>query len=402
MTSTFICIFIFYSLFNINPLKLNKNNIYLSKILKERCVNNMNEFERISLEFDIALENSDYMMDTIYSVLSIEGNNIYLKESSGEFSEDEIDDMYTEAAGSFMEKARKLFDTIINAIKKFFSQLSTAIRTKIRQSQIDKKIDDIEKKLATAKVKELKRKGHTADPRKLVVLYKQYTNDIIAVITKYHNDDYSNVDDLNKELHAIESSDKYKDLSLEELDIIGTSVKENINFTKAEIRNMDRLNDKILSISVSAEEKLKEYATKADNSDTVNLIHSAGSKIASAGKKVGKLASDHPFITFAAIYALYSEARPYVANGVENIAEKKEKIKKEGIQSKSEKKRKKLKGEAIDEVLKSRYDYNVKDVLRSEGNVGNFTKALTKYNKTLMDYQNDNNKRREKYGSSKK
>ena len=402
MTSTFICIFIFYSLFNINPLKLNKNNIYLSKILKERCVNNMNEFERISLEFDIALENSDYMMDTIYSVLSIEGNNIYLKESSGEFSEDEIDDMYTEAAGSFMEKARKLFDTIINAIKKFFSQLSTAIRTKIRQSQIDKKIDDIEKKLATAKVKELKRKGHTADPRKLVVLYKQYTNDIIAVITKYHNDDYSNVDDLNKELHAIESSDKYKDLSLEELDIIGTSVKENINFTKAEIRNMDRLNDKILSISVSAEEKLKEYATKADNSDTVNLIHSAGSKIASAGKKVGKLASDHPFITFAAIYALYSEARPYVANGVEKIAEKKEKIKKEGIQSKSEKKRKKLKGEAIDEVLKSRYDYNVKDVLRSEGNVGNFTKALTKYNKTLMDYQNDNNKRREKYGSSKK
>ena len=59
----------------------------------------MNEFERISLEFDIALENSDYMMDTIYSVLSIEGNNIYLKESSGEFSEDEIDDMYKEAAG---------------------------------------------------------------------------------------------------------------------------------------------------------------------------------------------------------------------------------------------------------------------------------------------------------------
>ena len=402
MTSTNECTCHFYSLFNTNPLKLNKNNIYLNKILKERCVNNMNEFERISLEFDIALENSDYMMDTIYSVLSIEGNNIYLKESSGEFSEDEIDDMYTEAAGSFMEKARKLFDTIINAIKKFFTQLSTAIRTKIRQSQIDKKIDDIEKKLATAKVKELKRKGHTADPRKLVVLYKQYTNDIIAVITKYHNDDYSNVDDLNKELHAIESSDKYKDLSLEELDIIGTSVKENINFTKAEIRNMDRLNDKILSISVSAEEKLKEYATKADNSDTVNLIHSAGSKIASAGKKVGKLASDHPFITFAAIYALYSEARPYVANGVEKIAEKKEKIKKEGIQSKSEKKRKKLKGEAIDEVLKSRYDYNVKDVLRSEGNVGNFTKALTKYNKTLMDYQNDNNKRREKYGSSKK
>ena len=402
MTSTFICTFIFYSLFNTNPLKLNKNNIYLNKILKERCVNNMNEYERISLEFDIALENSDYMMDTIYSVLSIEGNNIYLKESSGEVDEEEIDDMYTEAVGKFMEKARKLFDTIIEAIKKFFTQLSTAIRTKIRQSQIDKKIDDIEKKLATAKVKELKRKGHTADPRKLVVLYKQYTNDIIAVITKYHNDDYSNVDDLNKELHAIESSDKYKDLSLEELDIIGTSVKENINFTKAEIRNMDRLNDKILSISVSAEEKLKEYATKADNSDTVNLIHSAGSKIASAGKKVGKLASDHPFITFAAIYALYSEARPYVANGVEKIAEKKEKIKREGIQSKSEKKRKKLKGEAIDEVLKSRYDYNVKDVLRSEGNVGNFTKSLIKYDKTLMDYQNDNNKRREKYGSSKK
>ena len=65
----------------------------------------MNEFERIGLEFDIALENSDYMMDTIYSVLSIEGNNIYLKESS----EEEIDDMYTEAVGKFMKKAKKLF-----------------------------------------------------------------------------------------------------------------------------------------------------------------------------------------------------------------------------------------------------------------------------------------------------
>ena len=50
----------------------------------------MNEFERISLEFDIALENSEYMMDTIYSVLSIEGNNIYLKESSGELDEEHI------------------------------------------------------------------------------------------------------------------------------------------------------------------------------------------------------------------------------------------------------------------------------------------------------------------------
>ena len=338
----------------------------------------MNEFERISLEFDIALENSDYMMDTIYSVLSIEGNNIYLKESSGEVDEEELDDMYTEAVGKFMEKARKLFDTIIDAIKKFFSQLSTAIRTKIRQSQIDKKIDAIEKKLATAKVKELKKKGHTADPRKLVVLYKQYTNDIIAVITKYHNDDYSNVDDINRELRAIESSDKYKDLSLEELDIIGTSVKENIIFTKSEIRNMDRLNDKILSISVSAEEKLKEYATKADNSDTVNLIHSAGSKIASAGKKVGKLASDHPFITFAAIYALYSEARPYVANGVEKIAEKKEKIKKEGIQSKKrnegsqkeiDEKRKKLKNEAYYGIIKDRYDVDVTDYTHNNARI---------------------------------
>ena len=362
----------------------------------------MNEFERISLEFDIALENSDSMMDMIYNVLSIEENNIYLKESSGEVDEEELDDMYIEAAGKFMEKARKLFDTIIEAIKKFFTQLSTAFKTKIRQSQINKKIDDIEKNLAGVKTKELKKKGHTADPRKLVVLYKQYTKDVIAVITKYCNNDNSNVEDLKRKLHAIESSDKYKDFSLEELDIIGTSIKENINFTKAELRNMDRLNDEILNASVSAEEKLKEYATKADNSDMVNAIHSAGSKIASAGKKVGKLASDHPFITFAAIYALYSEARPYVANGVEKIAEKKEKIKREGIQSKSEKKRKKLKGEAIDEVLKSRYGYNVKDVLRSEGNVGNFTKSLIKYDKTLMDYQNDNNKRREKYGSSKK
>ena len=345
----------------------------------------MNEFERISLEFDIALENSDYMMDTIYSVLSIEGNNIYLKESSGEFSEDEIDDMYTEAAGSFMEKARKLFDTIINAIKKFFTQLSTAIRTKIRQSQIDKKIDDIEKKLATAKVKELKRKGHTADPRKLVVLYKQYTNDIIAVITKYHNDDYSNVDDLNKELHAIESSDKYKDLSLEELDIIGTSVKENINFTKAEIRNMDRLNDKILSISVSAEEKLKEYATKANNSDMVNAIHSAGTKIASACKKVGKLTSDHPFITVAIVYSILLADKK-----VEKIKEEGKKSKKRNDESQKEidEKRKKLKNEAYYGIIKDRYGVDVTDY------TNNNAKIISMVGKKEAD---DRYKRRRKY-----
>ena len=265
----------------------------------------MNEFERIGLEFDIALENSNYMMDTIYNLLSIEENNIYLKESSEEVAEEELDNLYIEAAGKFMEKARKLFDTIIEAIKKFFTQLSTAFKTKIRQSQINKKIDDIEKNLAGVKVKELKKKGHTADPRKLVVLYKQYTKEVVSVITKYCNDDNSKSEDLNKELRAIESSDKYKDLSLEELDIIGTSVKENINFTKAELKNMDRLNAEILSISVSAEEKLKEYATKANNSDMVNAIHSAGTKIASAGKKVGKLAYDHPFITLAAIYSIH-------------------------------------------------------------------------------------------------
>ena len=282
--------------------------------------------------------------------------------------------MYIEAAGKFMEKARKLFDTIIDAIKKFFTQLSTAFKTKIRQSQINKKIDDIEKELAGAKTKELKKKGHTADPRKLVVLYKQYTNDIIAVITKYHNDDYSNVDDLNRELRAIESSDKYKDLSLEELDIIGTSVKENIIFTKSEIRNMDRLNDEILSISVSAEEKLKEYATKANNSDMVNAIHSAGSKIASAGKKVGKLACDHPFITFAAIYPLALKAQPHIMNtvayGIDKVSSStNSKKRNEGSQKEIDEKRKKLKNELYYGIIKDRYDVDVTDYTHNNARI---------------------------------
>ena len=333
----------------------------------------MNEFERIGLEFDIALENSDSMMDMAYNVLSIEGNNIYLKESSEEFSEEEIDDMYTEAAGKFMEKARKLFDTIIEAIKKFFSQLSTAIKTKIRQSQINKKLDDIEKNLANAKTKELKKKGHTADPRKLVVLYKQYTKEVVSVITKYCNDDNSNVEDLKRKLHAIESSDKYKDFSLEELDIIGTSVKENINFTKAELRNMDRLNAEILNVSVSAEEKLKEYAAKADKSDMVNAIHSAGSKIASAGKKVGKLACDHPFITLTIIRAIYRVGK---------------KVKRTIKYRETDRliKRIDLKNEAIDEIIKDRYGSNIDDPHHD----------MRKY------LYLDNKKRRAKYGSPEK
>ena len=326
----------------------------------------MNEFERIGLEFDIALENSDSMMDMLYNVLSIEENNIYLKESSEELSDEELYNMYTDAADKFMEKVKKLFDTIIESIKKFFNQLSTAIKTKIRQSQINKKLDVIEKNLATVKTKELTRKGYTADPRKLVVLYKQYTKDVISVITKYYNNDNSNAEDLKRELYAIESSYKYKDFSLEELDIIGTSIKENINFTKAELKNIDKLNTEILNASVSAEEQLKEYAIKANNSDTVGIIHSAGTKIASTGKKVGKLVSDHPFITLgiitiAIIYALYSQVLPYIANGVEKISEKREKIKEE--------KRKKLKDDAMDEIINSRYGYSVDDVNKDHKNV---------------------------------
>ena len=343
----------------------------------------MNEFERISLEFDIALENSEYMMDTIYNVLSIEENNIYLKESS----EEEIDDMYTEAVGKFMEKARKLFDTIIDAIKKFFTQLSTAIKTKIRQSQINKKIDEIEKNLANIKTKELKKKGHTADPRKLVVLYKQYTKDVVSVITKYYNDDNSNVEDLSRELRAIILSDKYKDFSLEELDIISTSIKENINFTKSELRNMDRMNAEIRNISVSAEEKLKEYATKANNSDMVNAIHSAGTKIASTGKKVGKLACDHPFITAVFLTRLYMEVQPHIIHGVEKISERRE----EGKKSKKERKHEKLKDEVRDEILKSRYGVNFKDLEHDKADATDVMKAY-------VDFYHDNDNRRVKYG----
>ena len=327
----------------------------------------MNEFERISLEFDIALENSDSMMDMIYNVLSIEGNNIYLKESSEEFSEEELDVMYMEAAGKFMEKARKLFDTIIEAIKKFFNQLSIAIKTKIRQSQINKKLDDIEKNLANAKTKELKKKGHTADPRKLVVLYKQFTKEVISAITKCFNKSDSKVEDLDKEISAIISSDKYKDFSLEELDIISTSIKENINFTKSELRNMDRMNAEILNISVSAEEKLKEYATKANNSDMVNAIHSAGTKIASTGKKVGKLACDHPFITAVFLTRLYMEVQPHIIHGVEKISERRE----EGKKSKKEidEKRKKLKNEAYYGIIKDRYGVDVTDYTNNNAKI---------------------------------
>ena len=333
----------------------------------------MNEFERISLEFDIALENSEYMMDTIYNVLSIEENNIYLKESSEELSDEELYNMYTDAADKFMEKVKKLFDTIIESIKKFFNQLSIAIKTKIRESQINKKLDVIEKNLATVKTKELTRKGYTSDPRKLVALYKQYTKDVIAVITKYCNNDNSNAEDLKRELYVIESSNKYKDFSLEELDIIGTSVRENINFTKAELRNMDRLNDEILNTSVSAEEKLKEYATKADRSDMVNAIHSAGTKIASAGKKVGKLAYDHPFITLAAIYSIHR-----VGKKVKRTIEYRE--------TDRLIKRLDLKHEAIDEIIKDRYGSDIDDPHH----------AMRKY------LYLDNKKRRAKYGSPEK
>ncbi len=327
----------------------------------------MSEFERISLEFDIAMENSNSMMDMIYNALTIEGNNIYLKESSGELDEEELDDMYTEAAGKFMEKARKLFDTIIEAIKKFFNQLSTAIKTKIRQSQINKKLDDIEKNLANAKTKELKKKGHTADPRKLVVLYKQFTKEVISAITKCFNKSDSKVEDLDKEISAIISSDKYKDFSLEELDIISTSIKENINFTKSELRNMDRMNAEILNISVSAEEKLKEYATKANNSDMVNAIHSAGTKIASTGKKVGKLASDHPFITAVLLTGLYMEVQPHIIHGVEKISERRE----EGKRSQKEidEKRKKLKNEAYYGIIKDRYGVDVTDYTNNNAKI---------------------------------
>ena len=332
----------------------------------------MSEFEHISLEFDIAMENSNSMMDMIYNALSIEGNNIYLKESSEELDEEELDDMYTEAAGKFMEKARKLFDTIIEAIKKFFNQLSTAFKTKIRQKQIDKKLDEIEKELANIKTKELKKKGHESDPRKLVVLYKQFTKEVISVVTKYYNDDNSNVEDLNRELHAIESSDKYKDFSLEELDIIGNSIKENINFTKSELRNMDRMNAEILNISVSAEEKLKEYATKANNSDIVNAIHSAGTKIASTGKKVGKLACDHPFVTAAAIFAILAKNRSHIMNTAAYGTDKdstNSKKRNEGSQKEIDEKRKKLQNELYYGIIKDRYGVDVTDYTHNSATI---------------------------------
>ena len=347
----------------------------------------MSEFERISLEFDIAMENSNSMMDMIYNALSIEGNNIYLKESSEELDDEELDDMYTEATGKFMEKARKLFATIIEAIKKFFNQLSTAIKTKIKQSQINKKLDEIEKGLANAKTKELKKKGHTADPRKLVVLYKQFTNEMVSAITKYLNNSDLDVLDLEIELDDIISSDKYKDFSLEELDIMSTSIKENIKFTQSELRNMDDLGAEIRNISISAEEKLKKYATKAENSYMVNAIHSAGTKIASIGKKVGKLAYDHPFITAAMIYKLYLEVKPHIINAADRYEEWRE----EGKKSKKERKHEKLKDEVRDEILKSRYGVNFKDLEHDKADATDVMKAY-------VDFYHDNDNRRVKYG----
>ena len=98
----------------------------------------MSEFERISLEFDIVMENSNSMMDMIYNALSIEGNNIYLKESSGEVDEEELDNMYTEAAGKFMEKAKKLFDTIIEAIKNSLVNYLMPLKLKLDKAKLTK------------------------------------------------------------------------------------------------------------------------------------------------------------------------------------------------------------------------------------------------------------------------
>ena len=66
-------------------------------------------------------------------------------------------------------------------------------------------------------------------------------------------------------------------------------------------------------------------------------------------------------ITIAIVYALYSQVLPYIANGVEKISEKREKIKEE--------KRKKLKDDAMDEIINSRYGYSVDDVNKDHKNV---------------------------------
>ena len=113
---------------------------------------------------------------------------------------------------------------------------------------------------------------------------------------------------------------------------------------------MDRLNVEIQNASISAEEKLKEYAAKANNSDMVNAIHSAGTKIASTGKKVGKLASDHPFVTVALLTGL-----PFIIMGAADVTDSVKRRRQKEI----DERHKELKDELYQGIMRDRYDVDI-------------------------------------------
>lgn len=279
----------------------------MDEILMEH-MGSLNEFDNIlAIEdkvFNLSIFKVKHLLESAYSQLSIS-----IMENTADY------DLIEESFSDFAEKVHMAITRILDALKKFLTDLKIKIDAKIQQSGINKKLMDIKKALAEKKASLLEKCSYY-DIQEYMSSYSKFIKEYTAAVKDGLNKDFKTDSEYNAwKNKMVEKMEQFKEtLSNEEKWKLMRSVDTNLKYTEKEFQNRQRNLKVIEDIGNASLREIDEMSTKKFGFGISLKPHEVEiqkrkrsfigyicSQIAMCVRTVAKFVSKHVFLCLTAI-----------------------------------------------------------------------------------------------------
>lgn len=231
--------------------------------------------------FDVAVKKSEAYtsMAVMEATIATEESDIKIILENG--TPEDLEYLYEEAQDGFIGKVKKAIQAIIDAIKKFFSDVKNKIVSLFTKSEVDKGLDNIEKK---AKFNPFlkKKKIVVKDTDAEETCIKKYTEKLKKFALRIKSgDDVSNTE--MEEAHESFLKEHAKVIAA----TIGISLIAGIALCRKKLKSANKDTEGPEKEANSMIQSIKDTMDKITNSDAATKLQKIASRIGENSKKLG-------------------------------------------------------------------------------------------------------------------
>ena len=269
-------------------------------------------FESIFREYVLDINKANAMYESaenVFKIQILEASHL----ANNDFIEEDVSDyeLYEETTENFLQKVKNFFNSLREAFSKLVINIQNKIDTEIKKRQLNKKLKEVKKALASNRIAQQKAKQKKVkifDNVKYMKAYTKYVNIWVAETKKLYSKSYSSADEYLQAFHSYsakldEASNKLK-LNDDEYFTLETDGLKLLQMTDKELNNYHKATSLIKVEHDNAIKTAENIATKIDDPSKISDIKISTNKLSTKSSTVAKKSSHGMLKLFSAIVAV--------------------------------------------------------------------------------------------------